>query len=260
LGKKRIIVAGSLLAVFIVASFVYQGTGIGILSGSKHTTQTNAGPTCKVGPYTFSDIKLNTTSLIATVTNNGTISVSSGIFEVSLGVNKPNRINLSAPTSLSFFPQSIGVRQSSTLEFDLQKRWILGAGTYNVTLGAVSDSGIQYSCNLALRSSGVTQVEIMNASLKFHNNRTASVDFTIRNKSDGLFTGGAVCYVGEQDCSSGGNSTVRFSPVPAHSSAVERARFGLSGINDGPGGPFLFSLVLDVGVVYLFPVPASASG
>ena len=141
-------------------------------------------------------------------------SSSQGIFEVSLGVRKPNMINLTAPASLSFFPQSIGVKQFSTLEFDLQKRWILGAGTYNVTLGAVSDNGIQYGCNMALRSSGVTQVEITNASLRFDDNRTASVDFTIRNKSDGLFTGGAVCYVGQQDCSSGGDSTVRFSPVP----------------------------------------------
>jgi hypothetical protein len=259
LGKKTIIVAGVLLAVFLVASFAYQGPGIGILFGSRHATQTSADPGCRMGPYVFSDIRLNTTSLVATVTNNGTASVNSGIFDVSLGVSKPNVINLTAPSSVSFFPQSIGVKQSSTLEFDLQRRWILGAGAYNVTLGTVSDNGIRYSCNMILISSAETQVEIVNASLRFDkkdssgSKRTASVEFTVRNNSDGLFTGGSVCYVGQSDCS--GNSSVRFNPVPAHSSAVERTRFGLSGID--PKGPLLFSLVLDVGVVYLFPVRVS---
>jgi len=256
LGKKTIMIAGLLLGVFLVASFAYQDSGIGsLIGGSRQTTQTSSGPECEVGPYTFSDIKLNTTSLIATVTNHGTTSVTAGMFEVSLGVNKPNIINLTTPTSLSFFPQSIGVKQTTTLEFDLQRRWILGAGTYNLTLGSVSDNGIQYTCNMALISSAETQVEITNASLKFDGNKTASVDFIIRNNSDGLFTGGAICYVGQPDCS--GNSSVRFSPVPAHSSSAERTRFGFSEI--GPKGPFLFSLVLDVGVVYLFPVPVRAS-
>ncbi len=251
MGKKTIVAAGAVLVAFVLGSFAYQGFGFGIGSGSQRSSPTSAGPACTTGPYDFTDIKLSATSLTATLSNKGNQSVTPDVFTVSLAPNQPYRINMTAPSSLGVFQQSIGAKQSSLLEFDLQKKWIIAPGSYDVRFAALSDTGILYSCILSLRSSGETEVRIVNASLSLDRNKNASLSLVVTNNSDGLFTGGAMCYAGESGCP--GGSSPRFDPVPAHASASEHASFDLSNID--LKGTMVFTLVLDVGVVYLFPVP-----
>jgi hypothetical protein len=251
LGKRTIVIAGAVLVAFVVGSFVYQGFNFGIGAGNQRSSKSITGPTCTAGPYEFTDIKLGATSLNATLTNMGEQSISPDIFIVSLAPNQPYRINMTASSSLGVFKQSIGAKQSTVLEFNLQKRWIIAPGSYDAGFAALSDNGILYSCSTSLQSSGETQVQIANASLTLDSDKNASLSFVITNNSDGLFTGGVMCLAGQSGCP--GSSSPRFEAVAAHDSTPEHAKFDLSSIE--LQGTLVFTLVLDVGVVYLFPVP-----